>query len=81
MSVHTSLQLGSGLSTARSVWTRRERIERLRADGRLTGEQGSPLGLPKVRTKLKAVVKKSKQDLKAEAAAADAAASEAASAE
>jgi small basic protein (TIGR04137 family) len=68
MSVHKSLQLGSGLSTARSVWTRRERIERLREEGRVKGEEGSPLGLPKVRTKIKPVVKKKKDAAPAAAA-------------
>lgn len=76
MSVHKSLQLGSGLSTARSVWTRRERIERLREEGRLKGEDGSPLGLPKVRTKLKAVVKKKKEAAPAAPAASEAPAAE-----
>jgi len=81
MSVHKSLQLGSGLSTARSVWTRRERIERLRAEGRLDGESGSPLGLPKVRTQIKIVTKKQKQDADAAKLAAAAAVADDASSE
>lgn len=69
MSVHQSLRLGSGLAADRSVWTRRERIERLRAEGRLQGEDGSPLGLPKVRTKIKALTKKQKKEKEAASAA------------
>lgn len=80
MSVHKSLRIGSGLSADRSVWTRRERIERLREEGRLQGEEGSPLGLPKVRTKVKTLTKKQKKDKEAaasaEAAPADAPAGE-----
>ncbi len=68
MSIHTSLRLGSGTAAVRSVWTRRERLERLRVEGRLLGEEGSPLGLPKVRTKAKVVSKKQKKDAEAKAA-------------
>lgn len=77
MTIHKSLRLGSGLAAERSVWTRRERLERLREEGRRQGEEGSPLGLPKVRTKRKAPTKKQKK----ETAAAETAASEAPAAE
>ena len=61
MSVHTSLRLNSGATaTARSVWTRRERLEKLIASGR-RAEEGSPLGLPKVRTMAKVIAKKKKE--------------------
>ncbi len=62
MSIHKSLRLRSGGADAdRSVYTRRERLERLMADGKLAAE-GSPLGLPKVRTQFKVVTKKQKKD-------------------
>lgn len=65
MSIHKSLSLGSGLSQDRSVFTRRERIERLMEQGEL--EEGrSVYGLPKVRTKFKVLTKK---QMKAVAAA------------
>jgi small basic protein (TIGR04137 family) len=64
MSIHKSLSLGSGLSTSRSVYTRRERIEKLMEDGSFDKE-GSVYGLPKVRTQYKML---SKKQLKAVAA-------------
>ena len=64
MSIHKSLSLGSGLSTSRSVFTRRERIEKLMEKGSFE-EGGSVYGLPKVRTKYKVL---SKKQLKAVAA-------------
>jgi small basic protein (TIGR04137 family) len=76
MTIHKSLRLGSGTAAERSVWTRRERLERLREEGRRKGEEGSPFGLPKVRTKRKTLTKKQKKDA-AEAAAAAPAAGEA----
>ena len=77
MTVHKSLRLGGGVAASdRSVWTRRERLERLMADGRLRAE-ASPLGLPKVRTKFKVLTKKQKKDAtKAESAEAAAPAAE-----
>ena len=65
MAVHKSLRLAGGVAASdRSVWTRRERLERLTADGRVAAE-GSPLGLPKVRTKYKVLTKKQKKDKEA----------------
>lgn len=65
MAVHKSLRLAGGLAASdRSVWTRRERLERLTAEGRVAAA-GSPLGLPKVRTKFKVVTKKQKKDQEA----------------
>jgi small basic protein (TIGR04137 family) len=62
MAVHKSLRLAGGVASSdRSVWTRRERLERLTADGRVAAE-ASPLGLPKVRTKFKVMTKKQKKD-------------------
>lgn len=78
MSVHKSLRLGSGTAGAdRSVWTRRERLDRLTADGKLA-ESGSPLGLPKVRTQFKVLTKKQKKEAVKGAESAEAAAPEAA---
>ena len=57
MSIHKSLNLGGGISTERSVWTRRERIEKLLEEGRM-GEDDRPTGLPKVRTNFKVLTKK-----------------------
>lgn len=48
MSIHRSFASGSGLSKHRSVLTRVERLERLKAEGRW--EAGKKVtGLPKVR--------------------------------
>lgn len=82
MSIHKSLSLGSGLSQERSVFTRRERIERLMQRGDFE-EGGSVYGLPKVRTQYKILTKKQLKALAAakrekEAAEAAAAAAEAA---
>ena len=57
MSIHKSLSLGSGLTQERSVFTRRERIERLMSKGEFE-EGGSVYGLPKVRTRFKVLTKK-----------------------
>lgn len=65
MSVHKSLNLGSGLSQDRSVFTRRERLERLMEAGEFS-DGDSVYGLRKVRTKYKVLTKK---QLKALAAA------------
>ena len=63
MSIHSSLRSGT-LKGQRNVWTRMERIQALRREGRW--ENGdSVLALPKVRTRFKV---KSKKQLKAEAA-------------
>lgn len=57
MSIHKSLNLGSGLSTTRSVYTRRERLDILEESGDYA-EGENPLGLRKVRTNFKSVSKK-----------------------
>ena len=54
MSIHKSLKTSSKLARARNVWTRKERIAKLSADGRLQ-EGDSVFGLPKVRTAVKVV--------------------------
>ena len=65
MSLHKSLSTGGKLTRTRSVLTRAERIERLREEGRFL--PGDPvLGLPKVRTIVKARGKKKKKDKKDE---------------
>jgi len=57
MSIHKSLNLGSGLSTARSVYTRRERLEILGESGDYV-EGENPIGVRKVRTAFKTASKK-----------------------
>ena len=60
MSIHKSLNIQGALNTERSVWTRRERIEKLIEEGRWDEEADSPFGLPKVRTRFKVIGKKKK---------------------
>ncbi len=65
MSIHKSLNLGSGIITERSVFTRRERVEKLMESDAF--EEGAiPLGLPKVKTRMRVLTKR---QLKAIAAA------------
>ena len=65
MSIHRSLKSRGNLIRKRNVWTRIERIEALRKEGRW--EEGDPVtGLPKVRPHFKT---KSKKKLKESAAA------------
>ena len=59
MSIHKSLNIQGTLNTERSVWTRRERIEKLKEEGRWDEGSDSPFGLPKVRTRFKVLGKKS----------------------
>lgn len=66
MSIHPSLRGINTLVGERSVFTRRERIEKLMRDGKLNAE-ASAYGLPKVRTVFKL---KSKRVVKEAAAAA-----------
>lgn len=61
MSIHNSLFIGGALAKDRSVWTRRERLERLMKEGRWNEDGGSVYGLPKVRTKFKVLSKKQKK--------------------
>ncbi len=60
MSIHKSLRSGSGLTRARNVLTRAERVERMTREGRL--KPGDPvIGLPKTKVfKAKKVKKKKK---------------------
>lgn len=70
MTIHPSLKGIDTLRGERSVLTRFERIQKLVKDGKLDGEKGSALGLPKVRTKFKvAGAKKAKPAAEGEAAA------------
>ncbi|KAA3608147.1 MAG: small basic protein [Planctomycetota bacterium] len=66
MSIHKSLFIGGSLTQERSVFTRRERLERLAKEGQWE-EGDSPFGIPKVRTKFKVLTRR---QLKAQAAAA-----------
>ncbi|MEZ6016481.1 MAG: small basic protein [Planctomycetota bacterium] len=67
MSIHPSLRGINTLVGERSVFTRRERLERLMRDGKMTAD-ASAYGLPKVRTifklKSKRVVKKEEKETK-----------------
>ncbi|HEX6963309.1 MAG TPA: small basic protein [Lacipirellula sp.] len=71
MTIDKSLKIRRGATSARSVLTRAERLERLKETDRWVEGQ-SPLGLPKVRVKklsLKKKKKKSKEDEEGAAAA------------
>lgn len=57
MSIHPSLRGVNTLVGERSVFTRKERLLKLIEDGKVS-EDGSPYGLPKVRTKFKIKAKK-----------------------
>ena len=72
MSLHKSLVTSSKSSRKRSVFTRAERMELLKAEGRMVEGQ-SVYGMPKVKT----MVKKAKKKEKTEAAAAAPAAAKA----
>ena len=72
MSIHASLRGVNTLIGERSVFTRRERLEKLMRDGKME-ENDSAYGLPKVRTKFKV---KSKRQAKKDAAAKKSEASE-----
>jgi small basic protein (TIGR04137 family) len=80
MTMDKSLRVRAGLTRARSVLNRAERLERLKASDRWK-DGDSPLGLPKVRVfklALKKKKKKAKEEEGAEGAAAPAAAAPAA---
>jgi len=62
MSVHKSLVVKSGLTRARNVFTRAERIELLSTSGKWAEGKSSIYGLPKVRTRAK--TKKVKKEKK-----------------
>lgn len=75
MSIHPSLRGVSTLVGERSVFTRMERIQILTREGKFDAETGKVHGLPKVRTRSKAVKRKApKAEGTAEAAAPAAAA-------
>jgi small basic protein (TIGR04137 family) len=77
MSIHPSLRGVSTLVGERSVFTRMERIQILQREGKFDAENGKVYGLPKVRTRSKAVKRKAAK-AEGEAAAAPAAAAPAA---
>lgn len=62
MTIHQSLKLGAGMSGTRNVFTRWERLKKLREAGRWS-EGDEVYGLPKVSTRV-AVKKKKKKDKK-----------------
>lgn len=57
MSIHRSLRTGFGMTRERNVWTRLERLEVLKRQGKWADGE-SILGLPKVRTRFKTAAKK-----------------------
>lgn len=59
MSIHPSLRGVNNLTGERSVFTRVERVQQLLREGKLQ-ENGSAMGLPKVRTKFKIKTKRGK---------------------
>ncbi len=69
MSIHSSLRGVNTLVGDRSVLTRIERINKLLKDGKFDPENGSPYGLPKVRTKFKVAKVRRKPEGEGEAAA------------
>ena len=78
MSLDRTLKSRGGLAGRRSVLTRAERIERLTDEGEFDPQNGSPLGLRKVRTVSARAGGGKKAEKAAEAPAADAAAPKAA---
>lgn len=57
MSIHKSLNLGSGIVSIRSVFTRRERVDKMMDAG--TFDEGSmPLGMPKIKTRVRTITKR-----------------------
>lgn len=72
MSIHPSLRGVDNLVGERSVFTRLERIQILMKAGKFDAASGNVHGLPKVRTRFKAVggKKKAAPDAKAEGGAA-----------
>ena len=77
MSIHSSLKGVDTLRGERSVFTRVERIEALKKEGRFDEENDSVYGLPKVRTRFKvAGAKKAKKEATDEKAEGEAEAEE-----
>ena len=67
MSIHRSLVSRGKLARERNVWTRLERVLYLQKEGKWK-EEDSVFGLVKVRTRLKAAVKKKPKKVAAEGA-------------
>jgi small basic protein (TIGR04137 family) len=72
MTIDKSLKIRRGATSARSVLSRAERLERLKETDRWVEGQ-SPLGLPKVRVKKLSMKKKKKEKKEGEDTAAPAA--------
>lgn len=68
MSLDSSLKSGSGLGRHRNVLNRTERLQRLLATGKMTEEDASVMGMPKVGHRKIAVGKKQSKKPEAEAA-------------
>ena len=69
MSMDRTLKTRGGLMGDRSVLTRAERIERLLEEDNFDAENGSPLGLPKVKIRHSRAGKKAKKEAAPEEAA------------
>jgi len=67
VTIHKSLKLGSNMAGTRNVFTRWERLKKLREAGRWS-EGDQVYGLPKVSTRAPKVVKKKKKKDKQEEA-------------
>jgi len=68
MSLDRTLKLKGGLTGARSVLSRAERIARLTTEGKFDPEKDNPLGLPKVKVRHSRAGTKSKKEAPTEAA-------------
>lgn len=68
MTIHKSLKLGSNMAGTRNVFTRWERLKKLREAGRWS-EGDQVYGLPKVSTRAPVTVKKKKKAKQEEAEA------------
>ncbi|TWT33193.1 small basic protein [Blastopirellula retiformator] len=60
MTIDKSLKVKRGGISTRSVLTRVERLEKMRADGKFDPESDSPIGIPKTRV-VKISMKKKKK--------------------
>jgi len=69
MSLDRTLKLRGGLTGARSVLSRAERIARLVDEGKFDPEKDNPLGLPKVKVRHSRAGTKSKKESPTEEAA------------
>ncbi len=61
MSIHKSLKMGAGMGRTRNVYTRYERLLKLKEDGRWNDDSSSVYGMPKVRATVIKIGKKKKK--------------------